>query len=235
MINIFKVWRLSVKKPIRERFQKIVRRLVYGIRLTKHFRQQRRYPNISNPKARRAIYRLMMLVRMKLRVTAGMGWKEKWRMARLKVRGILKIQKVVEFERKERIEAKYAEDLPSSENRSSLNQELLDEVEGMSELGMIDEIPQVADPLSAMRKKSPVGGLTGNLRGSAMSLGKNQAPSILNTVNRASMVSLVFNQELYLPCFLFVVVPRRQVRRICQKKRCGFTHIKEINESEGHG
>ena len=69
MMNIIKVWKLSVKKPIIQRFQKAVRRLYCGIRMAKHATRNRRYPVISNPRASKAIYRLMMLVRMKLRNT----------------------------------------------------------------------------------------------------------------------------------------------------------------------
>ena len=107
MMNIIKVWKLSVKKPIVRRFQKAVNRLIYGLRLQQHMIRNRRYPNISNPRARKAIYRLMMLVRMKLRNTSAMGWREKWTRARLRVRGIIKIQRIVKRERKERIEAMY--------------------------------------------------------------------------------------------------------------------------------
>ena len=106
-MNIIKVWKLSVKKPIVRRFQKAVNRLIYGLRLQQHMIRNRRYPNISNPRARKAIYRLMMLVRMKLRNTSAMGWREKWTRARLRVRGIIKIQRIVKRERKERIEAMY--------------------------------------------------------------------------------------------------------------------------------
>ena len=77
MMNIVKVWKLSVKKPVIKRFQKGVRRLIYAHRMYKHAIRNRRYAVISNPRASRAIYRLMMLVRMKLRDTSALGWREK--------------------------------------------------------------------------------------------------------------------------------------------------------------
>jgi len=124
MMNIIKVWKLSVKKPIVARFQKTVRRLIYGLRLQQHMISNRRYPNISNPRARKAIYRLMMLVRMKLRNTSAMGWREKWNRARLRVRGMIKIQRVITRERKERIDAMYEPDEAQSEEYYEENDEV---------------------------------------------------------------------------------------------------------------
>jgi len=63
---------------------------------------KRRYKNIANPRASKAIYRLMMLVRMKLRNTAAGEWRVKWRRAQLKIRGIIAIQRVVKYERTEK-------------------------------------------------------------------------------------------------------------------------------------
>ena len=145
MMNIAKVWKLSIRRPVVKKFQKTVRRLIYGLRLQKHFVAQRRYPNISNPRARKAIYRLMMLVRMKLRNTAAAGWKEKWTRARRRVRGMLYIMAVVKSERIERIENMYADEGSCQDTDYD---EVKDEV---SELGKIDDNPHGNDPLSALR------------------------------------------------------------------------------------
>jgi len=91
ILNIAKVWKLSKKKPCILRFQKAVRRIIYSSRMYKHAIRHRRYPMISNPRVSKAIYRLMMLVRMKLRDTSAMGWREKWLRARRKVKGMISI------------------------------------------------------------------------------------------------------------------------------------------------
>ena len=67
----------------------------------------------------------MMLVRMKLRNTSAMGWREKWNRARLRVRGIIKIQRVITRERKERIDAMYEPDEAQSEEYYEENDEVL--------------------------------------------------------------------------------------------------------------
>ena len=108
ILNIAKVARLSKRKPHVKRFQKAVRRIFYAYRMYKHMTRKRRYPMISNPRAAKAIYRLMMLVRMKLRNSEATAWREKWLRAKRRVKGILKIQAIVKFERRQRIEAAYS-------------------------------------------------------------------------------------------------------------------------------
>ena len=116
IINIAKVWKLSKKKPIVQKFQRGVRRLFFAIRFYKHMIRKRRYPAISNPRATKAIYRLMMLVRMKIRNTEAMEWREKWTRARRRLKGILNIQSIVKFERRERIEGMYEPDSEIAES-----------------------------------------------------------------------------------------------------------------------
>ena len=56
---------------------------------------------MSNPKVQRALFRLKVIMWMK-RSEASIVWKEKFRRARRRIRGILSIQRIVEAERKER-------------------------------------------------------------------------------------------------------------------------------------
>lgn len=155
-VRIIMVWKLSVKKPVVKRFQKAVRRAIYGYRMYKHMIRNRRYPCISNPRASKAIYRLMMLVRMKLRVTAGMGWREKWKTARRKLKGILNIQAIVASERKQRIDMMYE---PESI-----------EGESMSEYDEVNDLEPVRqNQTSKFAQVKQVSSLIGDIRGSAVS------------------------------------------------------------------
>ena len=89
--------------------------------------QKRRYVNISNQRASKAIYRLMMLVRMKLRSENYGLWREKWARAKLKIRGIIAIMAVVKHERKERKLMKKLEKEVQISDMDSINE--LDELE----------------------------------------------------------------------------------------------------------
>ena len=77
---------LAVKK-----FQKCVRRVRMALVFRNMYASKRHFPVLSNPKAQRALYRLKMLIRMKLRRPGSQTWKEKFARAILKVKGILKI------------------------------------------------------------------------------------------------------------------------------------------------
>lgn len=102
MLKIIGVWKQHQKKPIIGRFQRAVRRLMIARYWCKIAYNKRRYKNIANPRASKAIYRLMMLVRMKLRNTSAGEWRAKWRRASLKIKGVIAIQRVVKFERTEK-------------------------------------------------------------------------------------------------------------------------------------
>mmetsp|Transcript_29297 Transcript_29297/g.39009 ORF Transcript_29297/g.39009 Transcript_29297/m.39009 type:complete len:337 (+) Transcript_29297:611-1621(+) len=182
IINIAKVWKQSVKKPHIKRFQKAVRRYIYSLRWYRYIIRNRRYPIISNERATKAIYRLMMLVRMKLRNTEAGAWREKWLRAKRRVRGIINIMSIVKRERRERIERLYNPE----ESSESYYDEAVDQ---MTELDPIDERGPL-DPLnSSTRHRSYLmQPLTGNLRGSALALSKNNT-SIINTHNRPSNLS----------------------------------------------
>ena len=69
--------------------------------LARSIKKKRQFPNMSNPKVQRALFRLKVLMWMK-RSEASIAWKEKFRRARRRIRGILSIQRIVEAERKER-------------------------------------------------------------------------------------------------------------------------------------
>ena len=178
ILNIAKVAKLSQRKPHVKRFQKAVRRIFYAYRMYKHMIRKRRYPMISNPRAAKAIYRLMMLVRMKLRNLGAEAWREKWLRAKRRVKGILNIQSIVKRERKERIEKLYR---PSDEETESNNTEVQDQVTELDHL----------DRTALMQSSTQIPGqivqpLTGPLRTSALA-GKTN--SIMNTQNRPSNVS----------------------------------------------
>ena len=140
---------------------------------------------ISNPRASKAIYRLMMLVRMKLRNTAAGAWREKWLRAKRRVKGILNIQSIVKRERIERIERMYK---PTEEE--SMGASEMDEV--------MDSIAEL-DKSDIMNTTMPKGvtSLTGQLRSSALA-GKAAANnSMINTQNRPSNVSRNFISSIF--------------------------------------
>jgi len=51
----------------------------------------------------------MMLVRMKLRNTSAIEWRDKWLRARRRIRGTIKIMAIVKSERLDRIKCMYSD------------------------------------------------------------------------------------------------------------------------------
>ena len=68
--------------------------------LARSIKKKRQFPNMSNPKVQRALFRLKVITWMK-RSEASIAWKEKFRRARRRIRGILSIQRIIETQRQE--------------------------------------------------------------------------------------------------------------------------------------
>ena len=91
ILKIMAVVRASTISPAKKKFQKAVRKVLMAMVFRRMYASKRHYPVLSNPKAQRAIYRLMMLIRMKLRDSGSQTWREKFDRAIVRLRWILKI------------------------------------------------------------------------------------------------------------------------------------------------
>ena len=98
---ILKLMRGVRTERIIKRFQRLVRRVLALTVLARSIKKKRQFPNMSNPKVQRALFRLKVITWLK-RSEASIVWKEKFRRAKRRIRGILSIQRIVEAERKER-------------------------------------------------------------------------------------------------------------------------------------
>ena len=87
---ILKLMRFVRAQRSVRRFQRIVRRVLALTVLARSIKKKRQFPNMSNPKVQRALFRLKVLMWMK-RSEASIAWKEKFRRARRRIRGILSI------------------------------------------------------------------------------------------------------------------------------------------------
>ena len=73
-----------------KRFQRLVRRVLALTVLARSIKKKRQFPNMSNPKVQRALFRLRVITWLK-RSESSIAWKEKFRRARRRIRGILSI------------------------------------------------------------------------------------------------------------------------------------------------
>ena len=88
-----------VDNPVKKRFRKIVRKVIIVNRLFRIAIHKRRYRLFTNLKVQKGLYRLMMLIKMKHGRAESHTWKVKFGRASRKLRGILRIQKIINAER----------------------------------------------------------------------------------------------------------------------------------------
>ena len=91
ILKIMAVVRASTVSPAKKKFQKAVRKVLMAMVFRRMYASKRHFPVLSNPKAQKALYRLKMLIRMKLRGHGSQTWKAKFDRAIAKLRWILKI------------------------------------------------------------------------------------------------------------------------------------------------
>ena len=91
ILKIMAVVRASTISPAIKKFQKAVRKVLMAMVFRRMYARKRHFPVLSNPKAQKALYRLKMLIRMKLRGYGSQTWRAKFNRAIAKLRWILRI------------------------------------------------------------------------------------------------------------------------------------------------